>query len=465
MSNNVWRTLREAAQTAALSAAALFIASAAGLAQDGFGDFPDVDAEGVEAPEVSETQKSFVLTRSDSIYEGILYDRGTTYLLEFDGGGSTTISKLDAIYIGSSRESVFRYKMSQTPMEDVNEVLKLADWASRRQLAQEAIAALNERMASSRDQGEQAALAQKIKALKQAEAFRTEAAKNYAQKAAANAATREAQKAKAKQEPQGPESELEAWGKAVPAATLERFSKRGQPVLQKRCATAECHGSQHTSHYVLRPKAMGPAARLALFYNLRATVDYVNFDNIEESPILIHPEVTNGAGERVYPFGEDRSSLKDCETFMKWLKSLPDEEVLAKHAKATRRVHNPPILKAGAASRYDSVDRERAKQDPMRQDNAEANAPQAAGTEDFSQLFDETESAETSNAQESQRKGTNGILGFGTTREAQKYMPKPEDDVNSGESLLKRAGMKPKKKYRDEYDPAIFNDKFHSNKQ
>lgn len=350
-------------------------------------------------------------------------------------------------------------------MEDVNEVLKLADWASRRQLAQEAIAALNERMASSRDQGEQAALAQKIKALKQAEAFRTEAAKNYAQKAAANAATREAQKAKAKQEPQGPESELEAWGKAVPAATLERFSKRGQPVLQKRCATAECHGSQHTSHYVLRPKAMGPAARLALFYNLRATVDYVNFDNIEESPILIHPEVTNGAGERVYPFGEDRSSLKDCETFMKWLKSLPDEEVLAKHAKATRRVHNPPILKAGAASRYDSVDRERAKQDPMRQDNAEANAPQAAGTEDFSQLFDETESAETSNAQESQRKGTNGILGFGTTREAQKYMPKPEDDVNSGESLLKRAGMKPKKKYRDEYDPAIFNDKFHSNKQ
>ncbi len=468
MNNNTKIPTRALAWIAFFSAALAFAPQPRLFAQVGFGDYPSVGEVDLDTYDDPAPRKSFVLTRSDAIYEGVLQDRGPAYLLEFDGGGSTTISKLDTVYIGSSRASIFRFKQSQTHMEDVNEVLRLADWASRRQLGQEAIAALQKRLETSSDQGEAAAIKRKIEALKQTEAFRADAAKNYAQKAAADAAARKAQKQATTKVAEGPEAELEAWGRAVPAPTLERFSRKAQPILQKRCATAECHGSEHNSHYVLRPKVAGPAARLALYYNLRATVDYVDFNNIDESPILVnHPAVNDANGKRVYPFGEDRNSYKDAETFVKWAQSLPSEKVLAEHAKATKRVHNEPILREGAASRYDSIDRSRT---PVAANDATVNArtnsrPQDdAPRADFTDLFDDANENETSAAQPTLKEGNNGSFGFGVSREAQKYMEKPEDDVNSEESVLQRGGFKPKKKYRDEYDPAIFNDKYHNDK-
>ena len=41
------------------------------------------------------------------------------------------------------------------------------------------------------------------------------------------------------------------------------------------------------------------------------------------------------------------------------------------------------------------------------------------------------------------------------------FIPNPLDDVNSTESTLARVGLGAPKTYRDEYDPAIFNDRYH----
>ena len=131
--------------------------------------------------------KRFVLTRSGEIVEGRLRDGGSAYLLEFDKGGSTLVSKLDALFIGESRKDVFQYKLSQTRTEDLNEVLKLTDWASRRKLAPEAIELLESRLAATRDPGERSAITRKLEDLRQAEAFRQGAARFAAEREAREA--------------------------------------------------------------------------------------------------------------------------------------------------------------------------------------------------------------------------------------------------------------------------------------
>ena len=54
-----------------------------------------------------------------------------------------------------------------------------------------------------------------------------------------------------------------------------------------------------------------------------------------------------------------------------------------------------------------------------------------------------------------------GALSFGVSPEAAKYMPNPADDPNSEDARLQRVGIEPQKTYRDDYDPEIFNDRYH----
>ena len=387
-------------------------------------------------------QKSYVLTRLGAISEGVLIDRGTSYLLEFEGGGSTMISKIDALFVGPTRESVFQYKMEQTRMEDVNEVLKLADWASRRQLGAEAIVVLRQKFDSSKDPAERQALQRKIDDLVLAESFRADAAKATANRVSSAQPDASVDR---RQNLAPEDAELDAWSKPIPLPTLERFSRKAQPILQKRCSSADCHGPGANTNYSVRPRAVGAAARFALLHNLRETLDYVEFDDFEQSPILNHPEVLNAKGERVYPFGDDRSSLRDCENFVEWLNSLKTETVLADHAKTTKRERGGSRLRQGASSRYDVAER------PTAAD--QGTATQYPESESFSALFESDENSSASN----------GTFGFGISAEAQKYMPKPEDDPNSQEAILQRVGMRPQKTYRDDYDPEIFNDRYHNN--
>ncbi len=423
------------------------------------GTFSTVFGQEQDAQITEPAPKSYVLTRLGAICEGRLSEREDAYLLEFEGGGSTMVSKLDALYIGSTRESIYQYKASQTHMEDVNEVLRLADWASRRQLGSEAIKTLREKLSTSHDQAERRALSRKLEELEQAESFRKEVAKGYAPREKSSSSTRQESKRKIR-EPLSPEdAELEEWGAPIPAPSLERFSRKAQPILQKRCSSASCHGPGSETRYLLRGKTLGTGARLALLYNLRSTLEYVDFENIGESALLNHPPVVNAKDERVYPFGNDRSSLKDCQTFMSWVESLKTEQVLTRHAQETRRENSGPKLRAGAASRYDVEPAEGGTSGQSSGVSATdgASAQVDASGVDFSSLVG---TAEPSNEEDAPR-STVGRLGFGTSSEASRYMTQPEDDPNSSEARLQRVGLRPTKKYRDAYDPAIFNDRYH----
>lgn len=465
----------------------------------GFGAFSAIPGAASSAPAApavpAAPSTQFVLTRSGAITEGTVVDRGESYSIEFAGGGSISASKLDVLFIGDTREEVYAYKERTTRLEDVNEVMRLADWAVRRQLSGEALDTLRRRLETSVDAAEQRALTRKIEELEVVEARRADAARALA---AHEQRVRERQNAAAAASADaGPgksvDAELDAWGRTLPPAALERFSRKALPVVQKRCGKSGCHEEGTPgAQYVVRAKAYGPAQRLALLYNLRETTAYVDFDNVDASPILDHPVVTNVRGERVYPFGADRYSARDCANFVEWLNSLRQEPKLAASAKEYRQTKgDSPALRPGAASRYDVVDVTRggaANAQPQggavtgrvnanSANPANPGAPNAPNArQGFADLFGDAPedaaarpvpgadpslanlNAQTANGAPD---ANAPVFQQGVIRNAADYMPDPYDDVNSPESTLRRVGMLPRKKYRDDYDPAIFNDRFH----
>lgn len=411
----------------------------------------DANAEPNAEPNAdAEPQISYVLTRSGSIVEGKVADKGNAYSIEFPGGGSLSASKLDVLCVSPTREGIFDYRLRLTRMEDVNEALKLADWANRRRLGAPALKALQERLAVAVDDAERAALQKKIDEIAEAETFR-----ERAEAAAARIENERAQAAAKKEDPEihsdprkALDAELDAWGRTLPTASLEKFSRKALPVLQKRCATTGCHDEiTPNARYVVRKKAYGPAQRLALLYNLRETMRYLDFDNIDASPIVTHPAVNNAMGKRVYPFGEDKYSTRDCAYFIEWLNMVKTDEKLKTAGRAIQdAMPKTPQPRQGAASRYD-LDGETPIDMTLAPDSVRLPPQSPEAAQSFAELFQD-----------------DFKIQQGFARGAEEYLPNPYDDVNSPESALRRVGLTPQKEYRDSYDPAIFNDKFHPGK-
>lgn len=412
-------------------------------------DAPPSSAPPTQTPAPVEPIR-LVLTRLDVVHEGVVRDRGDVLSIELLDGGSVAVSKLDVRFVGATREEIFAFQKSRTRLEDVSETLRLADWANRRRLAPQAIALLETKLAEPLSDGERRAVAAKLAELRQAEKLRASAAQTLAARRDASPLGTLADSAAAT--PVSPEiAEIESWAKTLPLSAFDRFGRRVQPIVQKRCGAAGCHdGSNPSSAYRVRPKAIGAQARLALYFNLRETFDFIDFNNPAQSPILNHPPVADALGNRVYPFGEDRNSAKDYQAFVAWVESLND-------GKLGRYVHRPSRVRAASAaplrpnavSRYDVVETPNAANPFV--GLFDGTPPNAAPTVPPSALPATPPNAPLANASDE------FALRSGTPREARQYLPKPEDDPNSTENVLKRGGYAPKRQYRDEYDPAIFN--------
>ena len=450
-----------------------------------------------DAPPVPTTQAEptrFVLTRLDVVYVGVVRDRGDVLSVELLDGGAVSVSKLDVQFIGGSRDDVFAFKKSRTRLEDVGETLRLADWANRRQLAPQAIALLETKLAEPLSDGERRVVAAKLEELRQIEKWRASAARTVAARQtppnaplaptnAPNAADSPLASA-VPVAPVAPEvAEIERWAKEVPISAFERFARRAQPILQKRCATAGCHdGSNPNSAFRVRPKAVGAQARLALYFNLRETFDFIDFNDPARSPILNHPVVVDAEGNRVYPFGEGRWSAQDCQTFVAWVESLNDGK-LGRYVHRPSRVRDPnaATLRPDAVSRYDRVETPNAaasNRAPNAVPNAVPNAapngasnaalaPAADPANPFAGLFAPSTPSPAPSAPNAPSNPSalapaptpadEFAVQSGTSQEARRYLSNPADDPNSPENVLKRGGYAPKRQYRDEYDPAIFN--------
>lgn len=398
-----------------------------------------------------------VLTRLDAIFEGVVRERGDSLVVELLDGGSIAVSKLEVRFVGANRDEIFAFQKSRTRLEDVAETLRLADWASRRRLGPQAIALLEAKLAEPLSDGERRVVAERLETLRQSERSRLWAAQTLA--ARQNASSLDVSNA-APTAAVAPEiAEIERWAKELPITAFDRFGRRAHPILQKRCATAGCHdGSNPNSTFRVRPKGIGAEARLALLFNLRETFDFVDFNNPAQSRILNHPPVVDAAGARVYPFGEDRSSAKDCRAFVAWVESLNDGK-LGRYAHRPSRVRDAsaPTLRPDAVSRYDRV-----PTPPL--SNADApnglapTQPTPADPNPFAELFD-AQSPQTRQTPNVPPPSSNGLPDFAPPKlvDANALDAAADANPNSPENVLRRGGYAPKLRSRDDYDPAIFN--------
>lgn len=410
---------------------------------------PVSTAQTPDAPAVSEPTR-FVLTRLDVVHVGVVRDRGDVLSIELLDGGGVSVSKLDVQFIGGSRDDVFAFKKSRTRLEDVNETLRLADWANRRQLAPQAIALLETKLAEPLSDGERRVVSAKLEELRQIEKWRASAAAqtSAAASASSSAATPRSKSPTPSSDPEI--AEIERWAKELPLSAFDRFARRAQPILQKRCATAGCHdGSNPNSAFRVRPKAVGTQARLALYFNLRETFDFIDFNNPAQSPILNHPVVADADGNRVYPFGEGRWSAQDCQTFVSWVESLNDGK-LGRYVHRQSRVRDASAatLRPNAVSRYDRIET------PNAAANAAPDLPRPTNPNPFAGLFD-AQAEETPETTRFPRPSRIALPDLAVPSVAD--AASEADDPNSTENVLKRGGYAPKRRYRDEYDPAIFN--------
>ncbi|MCF0233448.1 MAG: hypothetical protein HUK22_00555, partial [Thermoguttaceae bacterium] len=129
----------------------------------------------------------YVLARQGALWVGVLRDRGDAIAVEMENGGSTVISKLDVAFIGDSRDEVFEFKRAQTSLTDVDEILKLADWANRRGLAVRGVEFLESVEIPGASVAERRAVERKIAELRESERIRAEIAQKNEERKRAEA--------------------------------------------------------------------------------------------------------------------------------------------------------------------------------------------------------------------------------------------------------------------------------------
>ena len=255
----------------------------------------------------------FFLTTQEKLYEGVPEDRGDSWLIKPPGqSGGFLISKLDVLFIGDTRESVFEFRKSRLPAGNYVAVSNLAEWGTRNQLAGQALRLLEETAAEA-DPETRIVLRRQIERIEYVERLKKEAIDR--------ASTSENQEtARPAKDPE--QARLEEFGRQVPLSLQDAYARKIQPLLLRRCAVADCHeaGVQGNSFTLAKPQRR--TARQDNLANLEQILRRVDLAMPASSRILNHPEIIDPYGQQVYPFGSDANSLKDYKLFSEWVLSL-----------------------------------------------------------------------------------------------------------------------------------------------
>lgn len=373
-----------------------------------------VSQSGPAAP-ADKSEIRFFLTRTGLIQEGIPEDRGeTVFLRSPNDSGGLTISKLDVLFVGFSREELFEYQLRQLPAGDIGSLLRLADWAGRNQLSAEAISYLKAAADATTDPVRKSALLEHIGKMEYVERIKNEAALRTAEAAESGSSDTPLASTGLLPKQDAEKARLSAFAKKIPFAVEERYTRKVEPVLLARCAASDCHADGCDSAFTLEDPRGARDFHLVRLRNLESVLDFVSCRNPQSSPILHHPEIVGIGGERVWPFGEDEQSLRDYQTFTDWLQSLSGK----------MRDYTP---------------------DPNRPKRA---ALRGGGGEGVPTTYIQTSGARDPG-------GLSANIELAETRANRPI--DPNDDAEAA----RRAGYLPAAELRDEFDPAPFNQKYH----
>jgi hypothetical protein len=90
--------------------------------------------------------------------------------------------------------------------------------------------------------------------------------------------------------------ELDRMVRGLPPKTVEMFAQTIQPMLVNNCSAAACHGQSVTNGFrLLRVPADSPPSRLLTQRNLHATLQWVDLDSPDASPLLSYATRAHGA--------------------------------------------------------------------------------------------------------------------------------------------------------------------------
>ncbi len=382
-------------------------------------------------PTAPELPIQFVLTRQGMILEGIVRNQENSIYIQFiKNEGGITVSKLDVLHVGNTKEELFLYRKHRTRTSDTTDLLNLADWAVRNQLAIPAIQMLREVLENPNYPSRQI-IQQKIDQLTLIEKIRIESENRQQAK-------------NTEQVTMGvpiPSSDLERqnwerWAKTIPTAVQDQFLHNVQPILIRRCATTECHGGTYGGEFSLYRTSTGKPLRFKGLQNLGMVLQNVNFQQPASSPILNHPAVTNASGQRIYPFGNDITSMRDYRNFVKWFENV----------RGKIKEYTPPPAINNTNTIHDKADI-----------NPQSDIQQKNNT--IKKQNSKVVNSGVVNIEKNNDTPFKMQAGNGTADK--KYLAPP--NINSTEEVLKRGGLLPTIIPKDVYDPILFNAKYHQN--
>jgi hypothetical protein len=90
-------------------------------------------------------------------------------------------------------------------------------------------------------------------------------------------------------------SDLDKRLNSLPRGSVEKFGAIVQPILLNRCGANRCHGPNAESEFrLLRPPPGQTVSRRFTQRNLYATLNYIDQDNPDSSPLLLMPQQRHG---------------------------------------------------------------------------------------------------------------------------------------------------------------------------
>ncbi|MDO5579960.1 MAG: hypothetical protein Q4G69_02395 [Planctomycetia bacterium] len=408
---------------------------------------------GQDSPEKTSGSIQYVLTRQGIIQEGIVQDRDQSVYIQFGKGkGGFTISKLDILFIGKTKEELLEYRRARIRPSDTAEILKLADWGIRNQLLLPALQMLKFSRESTEDLSSREILDKKIQQMEMIEKIRVDSLKKQKNP------VRDPKIAEKEKE----RIDWEKWSKTIPLSVQEQFLRKVQPVLLRRCGSSGCHSEADEQNFIIRQTGNGSPARQNSLKNLAAVLEKTDLNQPSASSILSHSKIVNQKGIRVYPFGSDSNSLKDYEAFVKWISEL--------EGKMKKASPSPFQIQKGSVPAGPAVNTQIDSSSnplPVAPNSALKNATPKAGSK-LNPVPDPKvpvkpgllpKAGGEEKEPDDQKKGASKFQFQGPSVANEKASQK--GDPNSTEEVYRRVGLLPTDIPKDIYDPILFNKKYH----
>ena len=247
----------------------------------------------------AQVSKRYVALLNGSILFGDLKLIGDQYEITTETG-TVVIPQNRVSQIAESLRQIYDFRASQVFVNDLEKRCDLLRWCFQYELADEA--------------EEQLALLKKYAPEHpMCEVFerRMTFLKNKKERESLAAETPQEDSAEDSAETQtGPTyAELQRFAASIPDESIEIFRKKVQPILQRSCMTADCHGpNTETPYRLLRIHAkMG---RGEILQNLYASVQQINLARPEQSPLLRKPVTPHGNDGRTVVLNQDYATYQ-----------------------------------------------------------------------------------------------------------------------------------------------------------